>query len=131
MFGKTLAHYEITGLLGKGGMGEVYRALDQKLGREVALKILPAELSRDPERLARFDREARTLATLQHPNVASAYGFEETPEARFLVMELVAGDGLDQRMGRGPVPAAAARKIAAQIAGGLDAAHATVQGVRW
>ena len=124
MIGKTLAHYEITGLLGKGGMGEVYRALDTKLGREVALKILPADLSQDPERLARFDREARTLATLQHPNVASAYGFEETPEARFLVMELVEGEGLDRRAW----PAARSRwtksrKIAAQIASGLDAAH--------
>ena len=123
MIGKTLAHYEITDLLGKGGMGEVYRALDQKLGREVALKILPAAWSQDPERLARFDREARTLATLQHPNVASAYGFETTSEARFLVMELVEGEGLDQRMARGPIPVDQARKIAVQIASGLDAAH--------
>ena len=123
MIGKNLAHYEIIDLLGKGGMGEVYRALDKKLGREVALKILPSEMSKDPERLARFDREARTLATLQHPNVASAYGFEETPEARFLVMELVEGEGLDTLMARGPVPVPDARKIAAQIACGLEAAH--------
>ncbi len=123
MIGRTIAHYEITGLLGKGGMGEVYRARDTKLGREVALKMLPAEMSRDPERLARFDREARTLATLQHTNVASAYGLEDTPEARFLVMELVEGEGLDALMARGPVPLAQARQIAAQIACGLDAAH--------
>jgi serine/threonine protein kinase len=77
MIGKRLAHYEITGLLGKGGMGEVYRARDTKLGRDVALKILPRELSADPERVARFEREARALASLQHPNVASIYGFED------------------------------------------------------
>ena len=123
MIGKQLAHYEITGLLGKGGMGEVYRARDGKLGREVAIKILPAEMSQDPDRLARFDREARSLATLQHPNVASAYGLEETPEARFLVMELVEGEGLDERMARGPMPLAEVRAIAAQIASGLEAAH--------
>lgn len=71
MIGKTLAHYEITALLGKGGMGEVYRARDTKLGRDVAIKVLPADMSSDPERLARFDREARTLATLQHGNIAT------------------------------------------------------------
>ncbi len=123
VIGKQLAHYEITGLLGKGGMGEVYRARDGKLGREVAIKILPVEMSRDADRLARFDREARSLATLQHPNVASAYGLEETPEARFLVMELVEGEGLDERMARGPIPLAEVRTIAAQIASGLEAAH--------
>jgi hypothetical protein len=123
VIGKQLAHYEITGLLGKGGMGEVYRALDGKLGREVAIKILPMEMSQDVDRLARFDREARSLATLQHPNVASAYGLEETPEARFLVMELVEGEGLDERMARGPIDADEVRSIAAQIASGLEAAH--------
>ena len=76
MIGKTLDHYEITDLLGKGGMGEVYRARDTRLGREVAIKVLPREMSGDPERIARFEREARSLATLQHPNVASIYGFE-------------------------------------------------------
>jgi hypothetical protein len=123
MIGKTIAHYEIIALLGKGGMGEVYRAMDRKLQREVAIKFLPSEMSQDPERLARFDREARTLATLQHPNVASAYGLEETPEARFLVMELVEGEGLDERMARGPIPLDQARPIARQIAAGLEAAH--------
>jgi len=123
MIGKTLAHYEILGLLGKGGMGEVYRAHDQKLGRDVALKILPREMSGDPERLARFDREARTLATLQHPNVASAYGLEETPGARFLVMELVEGEGLDDLIARGPLEPEVVRRMGAQIASGLEAAH--------
>ena len=89
MIGKTLAHYQITGLLGKGGMGEVYRARDTKLQRDVALKILPRELSGDPERAARFEREARTLASLQHPNIASIYGFENIDGIRFLTMELV------------------------------------------
>ena len=105
MIGKSLAHYEITALLGKGGMGEVYRARDSKLGREVAIKILPTEMSGDPERTARFDREARTLASLQHPNVASIYGFEEVDGVRFLVMELVEGRG-SGRAHRRPRPAA-------------------------
>jgi len=123
MIGKTLAHYEVTGKLGEGGMGEVFRAHDQKLQRDVAIKLLPQEMSQDPERLARFDREARALATLQHPNVASAYGLEQTPEARFLVMELVEGEGLDERMARGPVPPDEVRRLATQIACGLEAAH--------
>jgi len=123
MIGKTLAHYEITGLLGKGGMGEVYRARDGKLGREVAIKILPTELSGDPERTARFDREARTLASLQHPNVASIYGFEEVAGTRFLVMELVEGRDLSSRIGAGELPIEEAVNIALQIATGLEAAH--------
>jgi len=89
--GTKLAHYEITGPLGKGGMGEVYRARDPKLGRDVAIKVLPTEMSQDPERLARFDREARTLATLQHANVASIYGFETEGGTPYLVMELADG----------------------------------------
>ena len=107
MIGKQLAHYQITDLLGKGGMGEVYRAVDGKLGREVAIKILPKEFSGDPERAARFDREARTLASLQHPNVASIYGFEEVDKTRFLVMELVEGDDLAERLKNGPLLTAA------------------------
>ena len=82
---KRLAHYEITGSIGKGGMGEVCRAGDAKLGRDVASKVLPTEMSEDPERLARFEREAPTLATLQHPNIASIYGFESADNVRFLV----------------------------------------------
>ncbi|MHA1154446.1 MAG: serine/threonine-protein kinase, partial [Alphaproteobacteria bacterium] len=124
MIGKTLAHYEISALLGRGGMGEVYRALDTKLGREVAIKILPTEFSGDPERAARFDREARTLASLQHPNVASIYGFEEVDGIRFLVMELVEGDDLAERLKSGGLPWKEAVDVAEQVAEGLEAAHA-------
>ena len=123
MIGKTLAHYEITDLLGKGGMGEVYRARDTKLGREVALKFLPPELSDDPERCARFEREARTLANLQHPNVATIYGFEEIEGFRFLVMELVEGEDLEQRLRHRPIPVSEALDMACQIAAGIEAAH--------
>ena len=123
MIGKSLLHYEIKDRLGKGGMGEVFRARDTKLGRDVALKILPAELSGDPEREARFQREARALASLQHPNVASIYGFEEADGVRFLVMELVEGAELTERMKAGPMPVDEALDIARQIAAGLEAAH--------
>jgi serine/threonine protein kinase len=123
LIGKILAHYEILGLLGKGGMGEVYRARDSKLGREVAIKILPAELSGDPERTARFDREARTLASLQHPNVASIYGFEEVGGTRFLVMELVEGQDLGAHMHGDRLSIDETERIARQIATGLEAAH--------
>jgi serine/threonine protein kinase len=101
MLGKTLAHYTVIAHLGSGGMGEVYRAHDSKLDREVALKTLLPELLNDPERIARFERETRSLATLQHANVASIYGWEETPEARFLVMKLVEGENLAERIKRG------------------------------
>src|SRR6476660_6750015 len=99
--GTTLGHYQITGKLGEGGMGEVYRARDTKLGRDVALKLVPESFTNDPERLARFEREARTLASLNHPNIAQIYGMVESfagsknPASRqALVMELVAGDDL-------------------------------------
>jgi Tol biopolymer transport system component len=123
LIGRKLAHYEVTAELGKGGMGEVFRAHDTKLDREVALKVLPTEMSGDPERKARFEREARSLASLQHPNVASIYGFEEADGARFLVMELVEGEDLSQRLERGPIPPEEARTIAVQIAAGLETAH--------
>jgi len=124
LIGKTLAHYEITGPLGKGGMGEVYRARDSKLGRDVAIKVLPTEMSGDPERLARFDREARTLATLQHANIASIYGFETVEDVRFLVMELVDGEDLSKHLQSGAVPVEEAVDLAIQLAEGLTAAHA-------
>jgi len=123
LIGRTLAHYEVTAQLGRGGMGEVFRARDTKLDREVALKVLPTELSGDPERKARFEREARSLAVLQHPNVASIYGFEEADGVRFLVMELVEGEDLSQRLERGAIAPQEARSIAAQIAAGLETAH--------
>lgn len=91
MVGKSLAHYEITSLLGKGGMGEVYQAKDTKLGREVAIKVLPEAFALDPDRVARFQREAKLLASLNHPNIAAIYGLEESEGTSFLVLELVEG----------------------------------------
>jgi len=122
--GTKLAHYEITGPLGKGGMGEVFRARDTKLGRDVAIKVLPTEMSQDPERLARFDREARTLATLQHANVASIYGFETEGGTPYLVMELADGQDLSERLQRGAIPVEDTVDLAIQMAKGLAAAHA-------
>ena len=104
MIGKTLGHYEIIGLLGKGGMGEVYRAQDTTLNREVAVKVLPPEFSHDLERVARFEREATTLAKLQHTNIATIYGFEKDQDRRFLVMELVEGEELAERLRPRPDP---------------------------
>lgn len=98
MVGQTLLHYHIVEKLGAGGMGEVYRATDTKLGRDVAIKVLPEEFARDPERLARFEREAHLLASLNHPNIGAIYGLEECEGVRFLVLELVRGDTLAQRL---------------------------------
>ena len=123
MIGKTLGHYEIIGLLGKGGMGEVYRAQDTTLNREVAVKVLPPEFSHDLERVARFEREATTLAKLQHTNIATIYGFEKDQDRRFLVMELVEGEELAERLERGPIPPEEAFLLASQIAEGLEVAH--------
>src|SRR5579862_2038287 len=113
-----LGPYEILAPIGKGGMGEVYRARDTKLGREVAVKVLPTALARDPERLARFEREARVLASLNHPNIAQIYGVEESADSKALVMELVPGQTL-----KGPLPLEEALRIAGQIAEALEAAH--------
>src|SRR5262245_41167503 len=99
-----LGSYEISRLIGRGGMGEVYRAHDTKLGRDVALKFLPNEFASDPERMTRFEREARVLASLNHPNVAQIYGIEESGATRFLVLELVEGETLAERLKRGPLP---------------------------
>ena len=163
MIGTTLAHYRITAALGAGGMGEVWRATDEKLGRDVALKVLPADFAADPERLARFEREAKVLASLNHPNIAHLYGLENVntqmaagtaapqgpqaddeglvghasrvpsgdsspkPQApsptTFLVMELVEGEDLSERIARGAIPIDEAIPIALQIAEALEAAH--------
>ena len=104
-------------------MGEVYRARDTKLGRDVALKVLPEEFSRDKERLERFEREARLLAQLNHPNIATLHGLEESDGQPFLVMELVEGETLAERIARGPIPLDEAIPLFIQIAGGLEAAH--------
>jgi serine/threonine-protein kinase len=121
--GTTLGVYRISGLLGKGGMGEVYRARDEKLARDVALKILPPEFASDPDRVARFGREARILASLSHPNVAGIHGLEESGETRFLVLELIEGETLAERITR-PLSIEQALRIALQIATALEAAHA-------
>ena len=123
MIGKTLAHYEILDLLGKGGMGEVYRARDTKLGREVAIKLLPPHLTDDKERLARFEREAKVLASLNHPNIATIHGLEDSDGVPFLVMELVEGETLAERIAKGPVELEETLQICRQIAEGLEAAH--------
>jgi len=139
--GTTLAHYRITAALGAGGMGEVWLAEDEKLGREVALKVLPEEFANDPERMARFEREAKVLASLNHPNIATLYGLESVsgPNSKlktqnsklpaeagyitFLAMELVEGEDLSERIKRGPIPIDEVIPIALQIAEALEAAH--------
>src|SRR6516162_3252658 len=102
--GTQLGSHEITALLGKGGMGEVYRARDLRLKREVAIKILPEEFSRDADRVSRFQREAEVLASLNHPNIAAIYDLQEANDTRYLVLELVAGETLADRIRRGRVP---------------------------
>ena len=119
MVGRTLAHYEILDKLGEGGMGEVYRARDTKLDRDVAIKVLPEELASDEERVARFEREAKLLASLNHPNIAGIYGFEENA----IVLELVEGPTLAERIEQGPIPVDEAIAIAKQIAEALEAGH--------
>jgi serine/threonine-protein kinase len=121
--GTQLGSLEITSLLGRGGMGEVYRATDKKLKREVAIKILPGEFSNDADRLNRFQREAEVLASLNHPNIAGIYDVQEANETRFLVLELVEGDTLADRIRRGPIPADEILEIAKSIAEALEAAH--------
>src|SRR6184192_4713085 len=110
--GTHLGSLEITALLGRGGMGEVYRARDTKLKRDVAIKILPEEFSRDADRVSRFQREAEVLASLNHPNIAAIYDVEEANGARYLVLELVEGETLADRIAHGPIPVEEALDIA-------------------
>jgi serine/threonine protein kinase len=121
--GTNLGSYEITALLGKGGFGEVYRAKDKKLKREVAIKILPDEFSSNHDRLTRFQREAEVLATLNHPNIAAIHDLATHDKSQFLVLELVDGETLAERISRGPIPVEEALNIAKQIAEALEAAH--------
>src|SRR6266436_5757258 len=120
--GSRLGAYEITAPLGSGGMGEVYRAKDTRLNRDVALKILPETFTHDPERLARFRREAQVLASLNHPHIGAIYGLDESNGQQFLVLELVDGESLDRRIARGPIPVDETLAIAKQIAEALEAA---------
>jgi len=121
--GTRIGSYEIAAQIGVGGMGEVYRATDKNLKRQVAIKILPDAFAHDADRLARFQREAKTLASLNHQNIAAIYGLEETGGMTALVMELVEGDDLSQRIARGAIPSMRCSRIAKQIAEALEAAH--------
>src|ERR1700740_1067018 len=122
--GTRLGSYEVLVSIGAGGMGEVYRAHDTKLGRDVAIKVLPEAFAHDPERLSRFQREAKMLAALNHPNIATIYGLEQSNGTSYLVMELVSGETLAERAKReGAIPIEEALKIGVQIAEALEAAH--------
>jgi serine/threonine protein kinase len=121
--GGRLGHYEIRSAIGKGGMGEVWKAHDTTLQREVAIKMLPEELAHDADRLARLDREATLLASLNHPNIAAIYGLEEHQGTRFLILELVEGRTLAECLERGPIPLEDSLKLALQITEALEAAH--------
>src|SRR4029077_3974710 len=116
---QVIAHYRITAKLGEGGMGEVWRATDTKLGRDVAIKVIPETFAKDPDRMVRFTREAQVLASLNHPNIAAIYGVEE----RALVLELVEGPTLAERIEQGAIPPDESLHIAGQIADGLEYAH--------
>ena len=120
---QTIAHYRILGKLGEGGMGTVYRATDTKLGRDVAIKTLPPGFTDDANRLARFQREAQALAALSHPNIAAIYGLEDYGGGRALVMELVEGQTLSERIAAGPIPLEEVLALARQIGDALEAAH--------
>src|SRR3990170_3103263 len=121
--GSRLGPYELTAPIGAGGMGEVWRARDTRLARDVALKFLTAAVAGDPDRLARFRREAQLLAALNHPNIAAIYGLEEADGVPFLVLELVEGEDLGARLKRGPLPVDEALAAAKQIAEALEEAH--------
>ena len=121
--GQTLTHYEILGPLGAGAMGEVYRARDTRLEREVAIKVLPVELAGDEERLRRFEREAKALASLSHPNVAQVFGIDQVADTCFMAMELVPGEDLAARLSRGALQFDETLEVCRQIAEGIEAAH--------
>ena len=121
--GTRLGSHEITALIGRGGMGAVYRARDLKLKREVAIKVLPDEFLSDPDRVSRFQREAEVLTSINHPNIAAIYDFEEAAGSRYLVMELVEGETLADRVQRGPLPLEEALDIGRRICEAIEAAH--------
>src|SRR4026209_1939802 len=121
--GGSVAHYQVTSILGAGRMGNVHGAGDPKLARDVAIKVLPPPFAKDPERLARFEREAQLLASLNHPHIAAIYGIEHDDDVHALILELVEGDTLSDRIARGPLPLDEALPVALQIAEALEAAH--------
>jgi len=126
MTGTRLAHCEITSHLGTGGMGEVYQATDTKLGRSVAIKVLPAAFASDADRLSRFRREAQLLASVNHPNIAHIYGLEEFGDTRCIVMELVEGETLQARIEKGALPIDEVLRYGGQIADALSEAHSKI-----
>ena len=121
--GTRIGPYEVVSALGASGMGEVYRARDPKLDRDVTIKVLPAAFATDPDRLVRFEREARALAALNHPNIAHIHGFDDSGAVHALIMELVEGEDLAARIARGPMPLDEALAVARHIAEALEAAH--------
>jgi serine/threonine protein kinase len=121
--GQTISHFRLVEKIGGGGMGVVYKAKDHRLGRDVAIKVLPEEFARDTERVTRFQREAKLLASLNHPNIAAIHGLEKSEGTHLLVLELVEGDTLADRIKKGPIPVEEALKLALQIAEALEAAH--------
>ncbi len=123
MVGTTISHYKVLEKIGEGGMGEVYRATDTKLNRDVALKILPEQFASDSQRMGRFQREAEVLASLDHPNIGQIYGIEDAGQTKALVLQLIEGPTLAERIAQGPIPVEEALKIALQMAEGLEAAH--------
>ncbi len=123
--GTRLGYYDVTALIGEGGMGQVWQATDTQLNSQVALKILPDAFAEDPDRLTRFQREAQVLASLNHPGIAAIHGIEESDDTRALVLELVEGPTLADRIAKGPIPVDEALPIAKQIAEALEAAHGT------
>jgi serine/threonine protein kinase len=123
LIGRTLSHYHITAAIGAGGMGEVYRANDTKLGRDVALKVLSAQMAHDPNRLARFQREARSVAALNHPHIVTIFSVEEAEGVNFLTMELVEGQSLERLIPAGGLPVERIVEIASALADALTAAH--------
>ena len=123
MVGTTLNHFRVIEKIGQGGMGEVYRAEDTNLSRDVAIKVLPEQFTKDPQRLARFEREAKLLASLNHPNIAAIHSFEHADDIHFLVLELVEGETLAEKVAKGPLPVEEALEVCRQIAEGVEAAH--------
>lgn len=120
---RMLSHYRLMEPIGEGGMGVVWRAFDSTLGRDVALKLLPDLAAASPQQASRFEREARLLAALNHPNIATVHGFETVEGISFLVLELVSGESLDERLASGPLPVSEALEVARQVALGMEAAH--------
>ena len=123
MVGTTISHFKVLEKIGQGGMGEVYRAEDTNLSREVAIKVLPEQFTQDPQRVARFEREAKLLASLNHPNIAAIHSFEHSDDIHFLVLELVPGETLAERVAIGPLPVEEALELCRQISEGVEAAH--------